>query len=80
MTPFFASPMPKDMKHEMKRDVNWLSETLAVVVENHTQTLGKQTSKWTSSSMVVMKDGKWMFKSGAEAGWGGNKPAPAAAK
>jgi len=85
MTPMFAAPMPKEMKHECKRQVHFLSETLAVVVENHKQTMGKQSSSWVASSTVVNKDGKWLFKSAAEAGWGGdmktaaakNEPAPA---
>jgi hypothetical protein len=87
MTPWFTS-MPKDMKVSMKHKISWHSDTLATVIEENTMTMGKTKGTWTSASMVVKKDGKWMFKSMTEAGWGKpmdkmvekNTAAPAPAK
>ena len=40
--------------------------------------MGKQKSEWKSHSLVVNKDGKWMFKEMVEGGWGGNMTGPSA--
>ena len=31
---------------------------------------GGKAETWVSASIVILKDGKWMFKAGAEGGWG----------
>jgi hypothetical protein len=73
--------MPKDVKMTHKHTPYFLSDTLAVVVEENSMQMGKQKAKWTGYSVVVNKGGKWMYKQMAEAGWGdtmgggGNKPA-----
>ncbi len=69
MTPFMSN-MPKDMKMSETHTPHFLSDTLAVVIEENTMTMGKVVSKWVSSSTLVNKGGKWMFKTMSEAGWG----------
>ena len=69
MKPWFAN-MPKDMKMSMKRKIHWHSDTLATVIEDHSMTMGKVKGSWVTTSTVVKKGDKWMFKSMMEAGWG----------
>lgn len=77
MTPIYTAPPPKDLKHEWKQAVHFLSNDLAVVIETHSQKLGKDKSSWTSASTVIKKNGKWLFKTMTEAGWA-EAPADAA--
>jgi ketosteroid isomerase-like protein len=89
MTPFIAN-MPKDMKMSSKHAATFLSDTLAVSIEQNGMTMGKTKGKWSSMSVLTLKDGKWKFKEMSEAGWGDMTPpgtaaapagaAPAAAK
>jgi hypothetical protein len=70
MKPMFEN-MPKDAKHTMKTKATFLTDSIAFVEENHSMQMGKEKAQtWTSGSIVVLKDGKWMFKTGAEGGWG----------
>jgi uncharacterized protein (TIGR02246 family) len=62
--------MPKDAKMTHKHDVTFLSDTLAVAIEDNGLTMGKTKGKWKSMSVLTQKDGKWKFKEMAEAGWG----------
>ena len=79
MKPFFES-MPKDMQVTHKYAVTILSDAMAEVLDDATMTVGKTKSVGKSASLIVKKDGKWMWKVMAEAGWGGmEQPAPAAA-
>jgi hypothetical protein len=74
--------MPKEMKHKAKRDIHFLSDTMALVVEDVKMEMGKTKGKWKGFSVVNKKeDGKWRIKQMAEAGWGDSKPpgAPTAA-
>ena len=69
MKPMFGG-MPKDMKMDHKHTAHFLSDDLAVVIEETSMAMGKQKGKWKSFSVVTLKDGKWKFKEMAEAGWG----------
>jgi hypothetical protein len=80
MKPAFEN-MPKDMKHSVKTKPTFISESIAFVEESNTRSIGKaKPESWTSGSFVVLKDGKWMFKAGAEGGWGDMMPPPAEKK
>jgi hypothetical protein len=72
MKGFMTAPMPKDMKH--KQTAHFLSDDLAVAIEETSGTFGKTKGKWKSMSVLTLKDGKWKFKQMAEAGWGDMKP------
>jgi hypothetical protein len=69
----------KDVKFNSKRTPTFLSDTLAVVIEDISMSAGKTKGKWKSMSVVAQRDGKWKFKEMSEAGWGDMKP-PATAK
>jgi hypothetical protein len=69
------SNMPKDMKTTHKHEVTFLSDTLAVAIEEHGMTTGATKGKWKAMSVLTLKDGKWKFKEMAEAGWG-DMPTP----
>jgi ketosteroid isomerase-like protein len=78
---------PKDMKMSNKHAATFLSDTLAVSIEQNSMSMGKVKGKWASMSVLTLVDGKWKFKQMAEAGWGdmapptsAAAPAPAAAK
>jgi hypothetical protein len=66
--------MPKDLKTTHKHDVTFLSDTLAVAIEDNGMSSGAVKGKWKSMSVVTLKDGKWKFKQMAEAGWGDMPP------
>jgi uncharacterized protein (TIGR02246 family) len=69
MTPFMHEP-PKGMTSTHKHSPRFLSDTLAMVDEDTSMTMGKAKGAWKSESMVVQKDGKWKVKAMFEAGWG----------
>jgi len=71
--------MPKDMKMVHKHAATFLSDTLAVVIEDTQMTMGKMKGKWKGLAVVTLKDGAWKFKQMAEAGWGDMKPPTTAA-
>ena len=77
MKPFFDN-MPKDVKMDQKHTAHFLSDDLAVAIEENTIS-GKMKAKWKSTSILTLRDGKWKFKQMAEAGWGDMK-LPAGAK
>jgi uncharacterized protein (TIGR02246 family) len=80
MKPMFTS-MPKDMKMDHKHTAHFLSDDLAVAIEETSMSMGKMKGKWKSMSVLTLRDGKWKFKQIAEAGWGDMKaPATTAAK
>jgi hypothetical protein len=71
------------MKMTSKQTPTFLSDTLAVVAEQISMTMGKVKGSWKSFSVLNQKDGKWKVKQMAEAGWGDMVPpggAPAAKK
>jgi hypothetical protein len=74
--------MPKDAKVTAKHTATLLSDTLGVVIEDTSMTMGKVKGKWKGFSVVNYKDGKWKIKQMSEAGWGDMKPpgAPSAKK
>jgi uncharacterized protein (TIGR02246 family) len=63
--------MPKDVKMSTKTKITFISDSIAFVEEDHTMTPAKgKPDSWVSGSFVVLKDGKWLLKGGAEGGWG----------
>jgi hypothetical protein len=76
----FATNRPKDMKMSGKHTPTFLSDTLAVSIEQTSMTMGKMKGKWNGFAVVTLVDGKWKYKQMAEAGWGDMPTkAPAAA-
>jgi hypothetical protein len=75
----FATNKPKDMKMSGKHTPTFLSDTLAVSIEQNSMSAGKMKGKWNAMAVVTVVDGKWKFKQMAEAGWGDMPSAPAAA-
>jgi hypothetical protein len=70
---------PKDMKMSGKHTPTFLSDTLAVTIEQNSMSAGKLKGKWNAMAVLALVDGKWKFKQLAEAGWGDMAPAPASA-
>ena len=73
-----ATNRPKDVKMSGKHTPTFLSDTLAVAIEQNSMSMGKMKGKWNGMAVLTQVDGKWKFKQMAEAGWG-DMPAPAAA-
>jgi uncharacterized protein (TIGR02246 family) len=73
MQPMLAN-MPKDIKMKHKQTAHFLSDDLAVAIEEATMQMGKTKGSWKSMSVLTLRDGKWKFKEMAEAGWGDMKP------
>jgi hypothetical protein len=69
---------PKDVKMSGKHAPTFLSDTLAVSIEQNSMS-GKIKGKWNAMAVLTLVDGKWKFKQLAEAGWGDMAPAPSAA-
>jgi hypothetical protein len=65
-----ATNRPKDMKMSGKHTPTFLSDTLAVSLEQNSMSVGKVKGKWNAMAVVALVDGKWKFKQMAEAGWG----------
>ena len=76
----FATNRPKDMKMSGKHTPTFLSDTLAVSIEQTSMTMGKVKGKWNGFAVLNLVDGKWKFKQMAEAGWGDMPAKPAAAE
>jgi hypothetical protein len=74
-----ATNRPKDMKMSGKHTPTFLSDTLAVSIEQNSMSVGKVKGKWNAMAVVALVDGKWKFKQMAEAGWGDMPAAPTAA-
>lgn len=72
--------MPKDLVITHKRTFAVLSDSLANVVDEWTQTVGKVKTTGKNATLVVKVGGAWKLKSMVEAGWGGPPPAAAPAK
>jgi hypothetical protein len=75
----FATNRPKDMKMTSKHTPTFLSDTLAVSIEQNGMTMGKMKGKYNAMAVLTLVDGKWKFKQMAEAGWGDMTPPKAAA-
>jgi hypothetical protein len=66
-----VSKTPRDITFKHKLTPHFLSDTLAVVVDEPTMMKGNtRLGTFTSVSVVIKKDGRWLFKEGVEAGWG----------
>ncbi len=70
--------MPKDLVMTHKRTIVVLSDSLANVVDDWTQTVGKVKTTGKNATLVVKVGADWKLKSMVEAGWGGMSAAPAA--
>lgn len=62
-------------EHEAK-----LSDSLVNVVDDFTMTMNKQKISGRNAGLLVKRDGKWMWKTMVEAGWGGMSSMPAEGK
>src|SRR4029078_5193628 len=62
------TPEPKTT--QTHKVVSWINNDMAVAEEGHVMTVGKKKVEWTSTSLLVKKDGKWMIKSIADGGGG----------
>ncbi len=60
---------PTEMTH--KPTVSVLSDTLVNVVNDWSMKMGKEKVSGRNMGLLVKRDGKWMWKVMAEAGWGG---------
>ncbi|HOX42315.1 MAG TPA: hypothetical protein PK668_01895 [Myxococcota bacterium] len=78
MKPFMETPPPKGFKMSAKYDVTVITDSLAVVVTKITMKMGKKKASFKNASMVIKKDGKWVYKMMAEGGWGDAMGAPPA--
>ncbi len=68
--------MPKDLTMKHKLTTHFMSDTLAVVIDEPTMVKGgKELGSYKTAMVMVKKDGQWRFKSGVEAGWG-DMPGP----
>lgn len=66
-----VSKTPRDITFKHKLTPHFLSDTLAVVVDEPTMMKGNtKLGTFKSVAVVVKKDGRWLFKEGLEAGWG----------
>jgi hypothetical protein len=63
-------PDMKDIKVKHNRKYDFITDDMAIVYDNASMTMGKQTMKIRSAGLVIKKDGKWMMKSMMEGGWG----------
>jgi uncharacterized protein (TIGR02246 family) len=78
MKPMLAN-MPKDAKMTHKHTPYFLSDDLAISIEEISMTMGKTKGKWKAMSVLTLRDGKWKVKQMTEAGWGDMKPPTTAA-
>ena len=78
MKPMMAN-MPKDMKMSHKHTTFFLSDDMAVAIEDESMTMGKTKGKWKGMAVLTLRDGRWKIKQMTEAGWGDMKPPTTAA-
>jgi hypothetical protein len=69
MKPFYAKPMT-DVKVTHKPDIFLLSDSLATVNDVATVKMAGRTITMRNTTLVVRREGKWLVKAMAEAGWG----------
>jgi hypothetical protein len=62
--------MPKDMKMQHSRKYEFLTDSLAIVHDTASTTMGGKKMSWKGAELVVLKDGKWLVKAEMEGGWG----------
>lgn len=77
MKPYFDNA-PKDVSTQHKYSTTVLSDALAQVMDDSTMIIGKTKIPGTSVNLLVKRDGKWLWKTMVEAGWGGAQQQPAA--
>jgi hypothetical protein len=69
MRPLFEK-MPKDIKVNTKPTYTVLSDSLVGVSVESTMAAGKQKMNTRSASTLIKRDGKWLWKTMTQAGWG----------
>lgn len=69
MKPFWDN-MPKDLRYTHKPTITVLSDSLVSVTDDFTMHQGKQSLRGRNATILVKRDGKWMWKAMTEAGWG----------
>ncbi|WP_257449338.1 nuclear transport factor 2 family protein [Archangium lipolyticum] len=69
--------MPADMQAKHKLDITVLSDSLVVLEDDFTLTMGGQKYSGKNAGLLVKRDGQWKWKAFFEAGWG-DMPPPAA--
>ena len=76
MKPFFEHA-PKDQKFTHRYNITVLSDALAGVDDDFSMTAagGKMKMSGKNTGLLIKRDGKWLWKFMAEAGWGGMQPA-----
>lgn len=66
-----AASAPKDIRIRHRLTPHFISDSLAVVIDDATMLQGKkELGSFKSAALVVNRKGKWLFKGGVEAGWG----------
>ena len=60
----------KDAKMKDTKKVDWITDSVCWVHGDHTMTMGKTKMEWSTGTMMINKDGKWLMKGMAEGGWG----------
>jgi ketosteroid isomerase-like protein len=78
MKPFVTAPK-EGMKMSHKHNVHFLSDTLAVSIEDNSVS-GKMNAKWKSMSVLNKKGDVWKVKEMSEAGWGDMTPTDTASE
>jgi hypothetical protein len=66
----FWDSMPKDMKVTHRPTVTVLSDSLVTVTDDFRMQMGGKNLSGRNQAFLVKRDGKWMWKQMAEAGWG----------
>lgn len=69
MKPMYAKPM-SDAKTTHNPTIFLVSDSLALVGDNWSMTMGKKKMAGRSAAMLVRVDGSWRFAAMMESGWG----------
>jgi hypothetical protein len=75
MTRQYLQQMPADLQITHQPTITVLSDSLAVVTDEFTMTMGGQRRSGKSAAVLVKRGGQWKWKSMIEAGWGDTAPA-----
>ncbi|HZH02931.1 MAG TPA: hypothetical protein VEY30_04040 [Myxococcaceae bacterium] len=62
--------MPKEQMPKTKRRYEFITDSLAMAVVDHTISAGKEKVTTRGADLLINKDGKWLFKSSVYGGWG----------
>lgn len=62
----------EDVTMESTRTPHFISDGLVFVITEGTMTYGGQTQPMRYGDLLVKKDGRWLFQTMVQGGWGGN--------